>query len=105
MAANGGVRMATMLLISRLRADGLKLLIGPKTAFASILRHSAHALSWKGSDMKEEFYKTRAEANKACDLWIGRGYVGSGIVYNPEYAEQENKPTTPYVVIICDERK
>ena len=55
------------------------------------------------SKEKNEFFASRAAAIKAVDLWIGRGYVATGYVYNPEYAEQEGYDDKPYVVIICDD--
>lgn len=49
------------------------------------------------------FCKSRREANTMVDRWRGRGYVGTGLVYNPEYAEQEGHPNEPYVVVILDD--
>lgn len=54
-------------------------------------------------DNTNEFYATRHEADKAVDRWIGRGYVGTGRCYNPEFAEQEGHPDQPHVVIILDD--
>lgn len=49
------------------------------------------------------FCATRVEANKTVDTWRSRGYVGTSLVYNPEYAEQEGHFDKPYVVIILDD--
>lgn len=49
-----------------------------------------------------ELYGTRAEAMRAVDRWIARGYVASGYVYNPEYAEQEGHPNSPHCCVILE---